>query len=69
MWGWIRVLPDPAFDFGDACKKRNPWKRPPPAWRRPMRGLRARKWNPREDSNPDLGPFKAGLNALREDIK
>jgi hypothetical protein len=34
-----------------------------------MRGLRAWKWNPREDSNPNLGRFKAGLNALREDIK
>ncbi len=34
-----------------------------------MRGLRAWKWNPREDSNPDLDRFRAGLNALREDVK
>lgn len=34
-----------------------------------MRGLRAWKWNPREDSTPNLGRFKAGLNALREDVK
>lgn len=50
-------------------QKCNPWKRPPPAWRRPSRGLRAWKWTPREDSNPNLGRFKAGLNALREDVK
>jgi len=31
--------------------------------------LRAWKWSPREDSNPNLGRFKAGLNALREDVK